>query len=316
MTPRVVCIGIATLDAIVVVDRVPGTDERVPGIDGALAGGGVAATAAVTLARLGQSVAFVGRVGQDDVGRTIRDGLAAEGVDVAGLAVVEGARSPLSTVLVERATSGRALAPFPGDLPPIRLDETTLAWCAAADWIHLDQFGAAVLPALRDLPRRGRISLDGGVPVPGLSLDGVDLYAPTEAALLAAADVGLDDAAAAALRAGPTLVVVTRGADGSSAFELDPAGALRRIDAPAIAPGDPLVSTLGAGDVFHGALLAALLGGRPLPHALHRANAVAALACRGLDGRSAIPSETELDAFLSRLDPAPGPGGIPAHAID
>ena len=84
-SPRVVCIGVATLDAIVVVDRVPGPDERVPGLDGRLAGGGVAATAAVALARLGVPVAFVGRVGDDDVGLRIRDDLAAEGVDVTGL---------------------------------------------------------------------------------------------------------------------------------------------------------------------------------------------------------------------------------------
>ena len=60
---RVVCVGVATLDAIVVVDRVPGRDERVPGLDGRLSGGGVAATAAVALARLGVPVAFAGRVG-------------------------------------------------------------------------------------------------------------------------------------------------------------------------------------------------------------------------------------------------------------
>ena len=55
------------------------------------------------------------------------------------------------------------------------------------------------------------------------------------------------------------------------------------------------VSTLGAGDVFHGALLAALVRGASLQDALAMANRVAALSCRGLDGRSAIPTLQELE---------------------
>jgi len=53
-------------------------------------------------------------------------------------------------------------------------------------------------------------------------------------------------------------------------------------------------STLGAGDVFHGALLAQLVEDRPLEESLTRANRVAALSCRALDGRSAIPTAREL----------------------
>ena len=59
-------------------------------------------------------------------------------------------------------------------------------------------------------------------------------------------------------------------------------------------PVDGLVSTLGAGDVFHGALLAAFVRGLDLLAALEQANAAAALSCRALDGRSAIPTWEEL----------------------
>jgi sugar/nucleoside kinase (ribokinase family) len=60
-----------------------------------------------------------------------------------------------------------------------------------------------------------------------------------------------------------------------------------------------VVSTLGAGDVFHGALLASLLDGSPLPDALQRAVVAAALSCRALDGRGAIPDASELDAAVA-----------------
>lgn len=61
-----------------------------------------------------------------------------------------------------------------------------------------------------------------------------------------------------------------------------------------------VVSTLGAGDVFHGAILAGLVRGDSLLDATRRANAAAALACREMGGRSGIPGLAELDAFARR----------------
>jgi sulfofructose kinase len=295
----VVCIGVATLDAIVAVERLPGPDERVDGVDGRLAGGGVAATAAVTLARLGVPVAFVGRVADDTAGRWIRDDLADEGVDVVGLSLAEG-RSPLSAALVERGSGGRALAPFPGTAGQVQLSAHDLQRCAMAAWVHVDHAGLATVPSLAAAGVRTAISFDGGVDVRGLSLRGIDLYAPTETALERRyPDRDLDNAMAAALDEGPRLVVVTRGTNGSVALERDGAtGAVRRHEASAFAIEAAGGSTLGAGDVFHGAFLAALVDGAPVPEALNRANVCAALACRALDGRSAIPTRTELDAFL------------------
>jgi sulfofructose kinase len=73
-------------------------------------------------------------------------------------------------------------------------------------------------------------------------------------------------------------------------------GELVSVPAPAVDP----VSTLGAGDVFHGALLAGLVRELPLEEALADANAVAAASCAALDGRSAIPVRARFE---------PGTGG-------
>lgn len=307
--PAVVCIGVATIDAVVEVDRLPDVDDRVAGLDGRLAGGGVAATAAVTLARLGVPVAFVGRVADDAAGRWIRDDLAAEGVDVDGLRLAEG-RSPVSAVLIQRGSPGRALAPFPGSAGPIELGDADLDRCRGAEWIHLDHAGLVARPLLTTIVRTP-ISFDGGVDVPDLALAGVDLYAPTEAALLRRyPGRPVDEAMAAALDEGPRLVVVTRGASGSVALERDQATrSSSRSEAPAFAVDTPGGSTLGAGDVFHGALLAALVGGASVPEALVRANACAALACRDLDGRGGIPTRAEVEAFLARAGAVSRAGG-------
>jgi sugar/nucleoside kinase (ribokinase family) len=274
---RVVCVGLATRDTILAVPHHPGADELVLATDASVAGGGPAATAAVTLARLGVQTAFVGAVGDDETGAFIRDGLEAEGVDVSEVAVVPGRRSPESAIYVGPGT--RAIAAFRGDMGPPVLSERAAQLCRDADWVHVDQTGYGSVPP--DV----RLSIDAGNPIDGLDVAGVALYGPTEAAL--ERDFG---SAEAALAAGAELVVVTRGAQGCTAHTRDGA-----LDAGATPVADP-VSTLGAGDVFHGALLAALVRDRPLAEALAFANAAAALSCRGLDGRSAIPTFDEVRA--------------------
>lgn len=282
----VVCVGHATLDTVAAVPRHPAADELVYAEDVVVAGGGPSATAAVALARLGVPVFFVGRVADDDVGETIRDGLQSEGVDVSELAVVPG-RSPRSSVIVDTASGTRAIAAFLGDLPELELSPRAIDLCRGAAWVHVDQTG------YRPARAAGRLSVDAGNPIDGLDLSSVTLFGPTESQLARLYPrATLRDAIADVLSSGVELVVVTRGADGSVAATND-----GRFVAAEAAPVD-VRSTLGAGDVFHGALLAALVDGASLDDALQRANTVAALSCRGLDGRSAIPTAAELEAVL------------------
>lgn len=295
MTARVVCIGIATVDSIAVIDRLPEPGERMPAREACLAGGGVAATAAVTLARLGVPVAFIGRVGDDAAGVMVAEGLRRENVDTSGLRVVPG-RTPVTLVFVEAGSGERTLVPDTRGVPPIELTDGDIARCAETEWIHVDQTGHPTVAKLRDAGVRTKVSFDGGNVDREYDLGQVDLYAPTERALLARyPGRALADAIAAATAEGPDLVVVTRGDQGSVA-----AGRTSSVTAEAAPFETDVVSTLGAGDVFHGALLAALLDGMNLHEALRRANAAAVMSCRALDGRSAIPTRAELEAFVSR----------------
>jgi sulfofructose kinase len=287
---HVVCIGAATLDTIAVVPHHPAPDGRVEASDVALAGGGPAATAAVALARLGIPVFLVGRVGDDDAGPVIREGLEREGVDVSELAVCRGGRSARSSVLVDERARTRSIAAFTGALPPLTLGPRAQDLCRRSAWVHVDHAGYA---CARELARAARLSVDAGNPIDGLDLGAVAVFAPSEAALERMYPrVSVREALARALAAGPELVVVTRGAKGSVAATSEEA----YVEAPAY-PAD-VRSTLGAGDVFHGALLAGLVEDRTLKESLARANAAAALSCRALDGRSAIPTAAELDAAL------------------
>ena len=280
MTPAVVCVGTATLDTIVSGPRHPAADDRVVASAHAVAGGGPAATAAVALARLGIEVSLVGQVGDDKAGAAIREGLEQEGVDVSALAAVPGGRSAQSAVLVGEESGTRAISAFLGSLPPLELGPRARELCRSAAWVHVDHLGYA---AAAQLPRQVRLSVDGGNPIDGLDLRGVALYAPTEAALR------------------PRLRGGSGGARGRCRARRRHAwrGRERRLlrDGEVIEAAGvevDVVSTLGAGDVFHGALLAHLVRDVPLPDALAAANACAALSCRALDGRSAIPTANEL----------------------
>jgi sulfofructose kinase len=299
--PTVVCIGALTLDLIASVDAPLGDDERVIARDAVLGFGGPASTAAVALARLGVTTAFVGTVGNDAAGELICRALERDGVDASGIRVVHGS-SAMSPIWVDAMTGHRSIAAYYGTIGAPAVDKDVIRLCRAATWVHVDHVGYSAIAPLRRAGVTTQISVDAGNPIPKLSLESVSLYAPTEARLLERyPGHGFEPAIIAALGEGPSQVVVTRGEGGS-------VGGVRQNTA-AGRPGPVIdvvteesfpmdvVSTRGAGDVFHGALLAGLVRGLELRSALVLANATAALSCRGLDGRSAIPTWAESIAF-------------------
>jgi sugar/nucleoside kinase (ribokinase family) len=288
----VVFVGAATIDSIALVGSFPAPDQRVVAEDLVFAGGGPAATAAVAAARLGVPAAFVGTVGDDADGERIIEGLVAEGIDVSGVTRAAGARSAASVIVVDRARGTRAICARPGPDVDISRGANLID---SAEWVHADHLGWSAVSHLvaPTATRRPKLSIDGGNAIPGFTPAGVDLYVPTVEALQRvygeATPDGLLDAA---MRDGARRVVATAGAGGS--YAVDSAG--ERAYAPARQVR--VLSTLGAGDVFHGALVAAHTRDLPLGHALEYANTVAALSCLGLDGRSAIPTHDQVDAHL------------------
>ncbi len=294
--PQIVFAGVATVDTIALVGRFPHPDERMLADDLVVAGGGPAATAAVAAARQGQRCAFIGTVGDDDAGRQIRRGLEAEGIDTSGLITVPDQSSASSVVIVDGPGATRAIINRPP--PPLRptdLERPDVAdLLAAARWLHVDQAGWSFLGDWWRAagPSRPRLSVDAGNPIPGFDPMGIDLYVPTVSALrlihgpLDAADLVVEAQAAGAVR-----VVATDGAAG--AWVADVTGVAQ---VPAADDGTEVRSTLGAGDVFHGALLAGVAAGRDLLDAVAAANRIALRSCAGLDGRSAIPTAAEIGA--------------------
>lgn len=293
MSPvQAVCVGVITIDTIALVDKYPSEDERVLANEISRAGGGPAAVAAVALSRLGVKSAIVGTIGDDADGKEVLRIFAQEGVDTSGISI--GTTPTAGSVIVaSKEHSARAISTRqPVTQAPI--NEAAKKLIANAQWVHVDHVGIKRLDEAGITRGNGpQISFDAGYGVETFDPIVVDLFVPTDRQM-ALRYSGVDLAVALendSMKAGNT-VVATQGSAGSAGFS--PETGL--VSAPGFTV--EVTSTLGAGDVFHGALIAQLIQGHSLQEAMRRANAVAALSCRGLDGQSKIPTTTELDAYL------------------
>jgi sulfofructose kinase len=289
---QAVCVGVITVDTIALVDKYPSADERVVAQEISRAGGGPAAVAAVALSRLGIKSAIVGTIGDDADGKEVLRIFEKEGVDTSGISIGVSATAG-SVIIASKEHSARAISTRqPMVQAPI--NESAKKLIAQAQWVHVDHVGINRLAELGISRGNGPlISFDAGYGVETFDPITIDLFVPTDRQM-ALRYPGIDLAVALendSMKAGNT-VVATQGSAGSAGFS--PETGL--VTAPGFTVD--VMSTLGAGDVFHGALVAQLIHGFPLQAAMRRANAVAALSCTGLDGQSKIPTTTELDAYL------------------
>jgi len=96
-------VGHAAFDHVFRIADFPERPTKIRALEHLEGGGGSAANAAVTIARLGGSVEFWSRVGADSTGRRILSGLDAEGVSTRYVLVHEGSRSSESAVIVDKS---------------------------------------------------------------------------------------------------------------------------------------------------------------------------------------------------------------------
>ena len=294
-------IGVAVRDIAVRLDEFPSSNKKYQARDLFEVGGGPVPTALVTLARLGNRVGFAGVVGDSATGRFIAESLRKEDVDTSGVVFRQGFHSPTSVILVE---NGRRtiLECFQYDLP-LSYDELE------AKHVPFDQCRFflidARLPEIhREGARRvrkagGQVVLDCGHPRRGVD----DLLKFTDIAILSytypetlhGTDYDLQNFLANLSHRlptdGPQIAGLTMGAEGCAIYT--PTTSLVRI------PGHEVeaVDSTGAGDVFHGAFVHAYLHGESPVEAARFANAAAALKCKGMTGRSPLPSEEDIRRF-------------------
>ncbi len=297
----VVGIGYTALDHLGIVPRLPEENTKLEVRDFTIQGGGPTATAMVTVRRLGLEAAYVGKVGDDGFGARMLEELRAEDVDVSSVVVERGATSQYAFIMVDAVSAARTILWTRGSVSLLKANEADLDLIRSARGLFIDDLEpeAALVAA--------RAAREAGIPVlidAGSLREGVRELLPLCDYLIASERFaeqisgGTDiRAALAALDAfGPKVSVVTLGEKGCAYLS----GA-DVVEVPGFAV--KAVDTTGAGDVFHGAYLFAVLEGLDTMRACVFANAVAALKCRRLGGRAGIPTLSETLAFLERERP-------------
>lgn len=287
--------GVAVIDFVFMVDEMPRRPEKYRAKGAEIIGGGGAANAAVTVARLGGQAMLATRLGDDAIADMILAELLREGVDCRLARRLVGKRSSFSSVFID-ASGERQIVNFRDMGMSFDADWLTpmlpVDFDAALCDTRWPQGGPAILNAARKLGvpavvdaeapiREAMDTLRAGSHV-AFSLQGLRDYCGHE-------DVerGLRQAAAET----GAWVCVTDGENGVTFLASDEAGHIAAF------PVD-VVDTLAAGDVWHGAFALMLGEGMGEPDAVRFANAVAAVKCTRFGGRAGVPTRAEAEAFL------------------
>ncbi len=275
--------------------------------------GGSVANTACAIARLEIPVLFAGTCGLDAYGQMLKRGLEREGVDTS-LLRMEPDKPTQLVLLVLNEQGDRTAFACPahlGSQHSILPDQIPADIVERISWLHVTGMMLREDPAAStqlDLMRRCR---EAGVPVSfdinvrvealqnelfaknlglakeladyilGSSFDEIPLLAGERDAELAAQKLAAHGAA----------VISRSGDQGADLFRNG-----TRIHAPAFPV--TVADTVGAGDTFDGAFIAAKLSGLSDADAMQEANAAAAICVSKPSGRGS-PTRAELDAFLA-----------------
>ncbi len=295
---RVICLGHAALDRLYRIEAFPPHPTKVRAIEHIESGGGMAANAAATIARLGGKVELWSRIGEDDAGVKIRTGLKAYGVDIRYVQMFDEGRSSTSAIIVddagERLIVGNRDTNMPSGTSWLPLERVAKASAVLADVRWLEGLRALFTQAprrrrhhrARCRPRRprGTVGSAGAHRLRNIFRAGVEgLRGGPGTGGGAGAGARQWDRATPASRlarkatCGPTHTGTSR----MPAFEVD------------------VVDTTGAGDAFHGAFTLALVEGLDATRSARFACAAAALKCTRLGSRAGLPKRREIEAFLA-----------------
>jgi len=290
----VVVVGSANMDLVARVVRLPHPGETVSAHDYFEACGGKGANQAIAAARAGARTAFIGAVGSDAAGDTLRAAFKNDAVDTSMLATVH---EPTGRALIGVSDDAENLIiVVPGANHALSIDHIDAAAALLANAkVVLVQLEVRLAVVQRAVELAGRDTIVVLNPAPASELPDdvlrhVDVITPNEheAALLGGAS--------ALVARGVPNVVVTQGARGALLVTRD---GETRIEPFAVTP----VDTTGAGDAFCGVLSArlAVAGGlAELALALRAAAVGGALATQTAGAVPSLPAWSQVAAALQQ----------------
>jgi len=313
MSSPIICLGEILIDLIA-----PPGETLTTATSFAIREGGAPLNAAVSLARLGMPVRFVGAVGDDPFGNRLRALVDREGIDSVALRTIPGETTSIAYAWRDERGDGRFHLVRLADrlLDP---DDVVRADVSSAAALLVGSVSLAASPSRQAVIAAVDLAVQSGVPVvfdvnvrPTIWPTNSDLKQACEPLLQAATvlKLSLDDAIHLwdartpdhvldkTRDYSPQVVVVTDGSRG--VFRLDPvSGKIDHFPVFQVEAIDPT----GAGDAFTAALVSRLaVNGWSLPsdEDIRFAMAAGALATTRQGAMAALPTRDDLQAFLAR----------------
>src|SRR6185295_4338162 len=291
--------GLNAVDHLIVVPEYPAFDTKVRFLEHKQTTGGQAATTMVALQRLGLKTAYAGRFGSDAEGQFGLQSIKSESVNTDYAEVIEGARNQVAFIIIDARNGERTIIWDRDERLSYRAEEAPIALAASGRVLHLDAHDP---PACARMAQAARA--EGTIVTADVDniYEGLPELLPLIDVLISSRDfphrlTGIADQRASLVelkaRYGCALVGMTRGKDGAIVYCEG-----QFIESPAFAVPGGCRDTTGSGDAFHGGFLFGLLSGEEVETSLQFANAVAALKCRDLGARTALPDRKELTELL------------------
>jgi len=293
--------GLNAVDHLVVVPAYPEFDTKTRLAEHVRSAGGQTASAMVGLQRLGLRAAYAGRFGSDDAGRFGLEALRSTGVDCSRAEVVEGASNQIAFILIDARTGERTILWDRDERLAYTEQEAPPDFARRGRVLHMDAHDPAACARLaREAREAGAVvSLD----VDNI-YEGLPLLLPHVDLLISSKEfprrlTGVDDergalAAAGRMLRADALIGMTLGERGAVVYHEG-----RFVEAPAFPVPGGCRDTTGAGDAFHAGFLYGLLQGEEVEGCLTLGCAVAALKCRALGARTALPTAQEVNLLLT-----------------
>jgi ribokinase len=295
----VIVIGSVNEDVSVMTPRLPRPGETVIGTRHFFGPGGKGANQSVAVARLGGNVGLIAMVGADEVGGSMLEGLADEGVDVSGVGIDPEAATGIAVITID-ANAENTIVVSPGAnhrLTPEHIERNATAISNARVVLAQLEVPLETIEAAARISR-GVFCLNPAParPLPAELLERVDVLVPNRSELSALSGsgvvVGNNEVADVARSLRPHRpTVVTLGGDGAVLVE---GAQTRRFQAFAVEAIDPT----GAGDAFCGALAFSLSRGDALEEAVAFSSAAGAVSVTQAGAQSGMPSLGQVEALV------------------
>jgi sulfofructose kinase len=291
--------GLNAVDHLIVVPEYPAFDTKVRFTEYEKSAGGQTASAMVALQRLGFKTAYAGRFGSDEDGRFGLRAIEYEGVNLDFAEMIEGADNQVAFIIIDARSGERTIIWDRDERLSYRADEAPIVIAKRGRVLHIDAHDP---PACAVMARAAHAA--GGVVTADIDniYEGLPELLPLIDVLISSAEfphrlTGISDERASLVemkaRYGCPIVGATLGARGALIYCEG-----KFLESPAFQVPEGCRDTTGAGDAFHAGFIYGILGGEDLETCMKLGNAVAALKCRSLGGRAALPTVDELKEFL------------------